>query len=54
MLEGIALTIVLIYICGHIAIKAGEALFDRPMTPQKRQQVIQEQMSKLARESSLD
>ncbi len=45
MLEGILLTIVLSYVFGFIAIKIIGAT-EREMTPEQRQRLIQEQLSK--------
>ena len=50
MLEGILLTAVLVYVFSYTAVKIIGWLFDRPQTPGQRQELIQEQMSKLERE----
>ena len=46
MLEAILLTIVLVYVFGYLLLKAIYWLFDRPMSAEKRQQLIQAQLSK--------
>lgn len=49
MLEGILLTVVLGYVFSYVALAIIHWVFDRPMTPEKRQRLIQEQMSTLER-----